>query len=184
MNYVYSTVLTLDYKVEEMKEDRDTVKDAVQEILHLNSKAKLPIGLQRVLRDMFQCKICLSVPITPPVNMSKCCKTLIGCEGCIYSWYSGPEALTKCYPSCCAERGYSETMLFRELDNFLGEVGAVLQAEEEIKSLMIFRHAGLVIVSRSIYNPKELYIIILYYHLPIHCYMHIRITSVYNDNYQ
>ena len=32
-----------------MKEDIDTVKDAVQEIIHLNSKAKRPIGLQRVL---------------------------------------------------------------------------------------------------------------------------------------
>ena len=42
---LYSTVLSLDYKVEEMKEDIDTVKDAVQEILHLNSRAKLPIGL-------------------------------------------------------------------------------------------------------------------------------------------
>ena len=42
-----------------MKEDIDTVKDAVQEILHLNSRAKLPIGLQRVLHDVFQCKICL-----------------------------------------------------------------------------------------------------------------------------
>ena len=40
------------YKVEEMKENIDTVKDAVQEILHLNSRAKLAIGLQRVLRDV------------------------------------------------------------------------------------------------------------------------------------
>ena len=161
-----------------MKEDIDTVKDAIQEILHLNSRAKLPIGLQRVLRDVFQCKICLSVPITPPVIMYKCCKTLIGCEGCINSWYSGPEALTKYYPSCCAERCYSKTMLLTGLDNILGEVGAVFQAEEGKKSLMISRHAGVVIVSRSIYNPKELYIIILYNHLPIHYYMHIRITSV------
>ena len=75
-------------------------------------------------------------------------------------------------------RCYSETMLLTGLDNILGEVGAVLQAEEEKKSLMISRHAGVVIVSRSIYNPKELYIIILYNHLPIHYYMHIRITSV------
>ena len=97
----------------------------------LTEKAKLPIGLERVLRDVFQCKICLSVPITPPVIMSKCCKTLIGCEGCVNSWYSGPDALTKCYISCCAERCYSEMMLLRGLDNFLGEVGAVLQVEEE-----------------------------------------------------
>ena len=63
--------------------------------------------------------------------MFKCCETLIGCEGCVNSRYSGPEALTKCCPSCCAERGYSETMLLTGLDNILGEVRAVLQAEEE-----------------------------------------------------
>ena len=54
-------------KVEEVKEDVDTVKDAVQEILHLNSRVKLPVRLQCVLHDVFQCKICLSVPITPPL---------------------------------------------------------------------------------------------------------------------
>ena len=128
---LYSTVQSLNYKVEEIKEDVDSMKDAIQEILHLNNKAKLPIGLQRILRDAFRCKICLKVPITPPIIMSKCYKTVIGCEGCVNTWYSGPEALIKTCPFCRAERGYSETMLLRGMDSFLAEVGAVLQAKEE-----------------------------------------------------
>ena len=131
---LYSTVQSLNYKVEEIKEDVDSMKDAIQEILHLNNKAKLTIGLQRILRFAFRCKICLKVPITPPIIMSKCCKTVIGCEGCVNTWYSGPEALIKTCPSCRAERGYSETMLLRGMDSFLAEVGAVLQAKEEEES--------------------------------------------------
>ena len=124
-------ITRIESKVNDVREDIDTMKEAIQDILHLNEKSKLPMGLQRLIRDAFQCKVCLSIPINPPVIMSKCCKTVIGCERCVNAWYSGPEALTKTCPSCRAERGYSETMILRGLDSFLIEVRKVIQTEDE-----------------------------------------------------
>ena len=63
--------------------------------------------------------------------MSKCCKSVIGCERCVNAWYTGPEALTKTCPACRAERGYSETMLLRGLDSFLLEIKKVIQTDDE-----------------------------------------------------
>ena len=40
----------------------------------------LPIGLRRVLRDTFKCQICHSVPVKPPVIVTKCCKKSLGCQ--------------------------------------------------------------------------------------------------------
>ena len=88
-------------------------------ILPLNGRSKLPLGILSLLRDAFQCKICLGIPVKPIV--SKCCKTIIGCDRCVNEWYSGSDALTKTYPSCRAERGYSETLILRGLDGFLLE---------------------------------------------------------------
>ena len=114
-----------------VREDLDTVKEAIKDIMHLNEKSIIPMGLQRIIRDTFQCKVCLKIPMKPPVIMSKCCKTIIGCESCVNAWYTGPEALTKTCPACRAERDYSETMILRGLDNFLTEVKKVVQTEEE-----------------------------------------------------
>ena len=63
--------------------------------------------------------------------MSKCCKSVIGCERCVNAWYTGPEALTKTYFTCWAERGYSETMILRGLDSFLIEIKKVVQTDDE-----------------------------------------------------
>ena len=44
----------------------DSVKTSINDILHLNERSQVPIGLQRLMRDAFQCKICLCTPIKPP----------------------------------------------------------------------------------------------------------------------
>jgi len=124
-------ITRIESKVNDVREDIDTMKEAIKDFLHLNEKLKLRMGLQQLIRDAFECKVCLSIPINPPVIMSKCCKTVIGCERCVNAWYSGPEALTKTCPSCRAERGYSETMILRGLDSFLIEVRKVIQTEDE-----------------------------------------------------
>ena len=108
------------------KEDKlDMVLDEVQgvkaslvEMMALTQDSKVPIGLKRIIRDTFKCHICHTVPIKPPVIVTKCCKNILRCESCINKWYSGSEALTKPCPACRAERGYNETMLLRGLDNF------------------------------------------------------------------
>ncbi len=124
-------IARIESKMNDMKEAIDSMKEAIDDILHLNEKSKLPIGLQRIIRDTFQCKVCLRIPMKPPVIMSKCCKVVIGCDRCVNAWYTGPEALTKTCPSCRAERGYSETMILRGQDNFLTEVKKVIQTEDE-----------------------------------------------------
>ena len=64
--------------------------------------------------------------MTPPVIATKCCKTLLGCEGCINGWYSGEDALTKSCPACRAERGYNDTLIVKGLDDFLEQVKEAL----------------------------------------------------------
>ena len=49
---------------------------AIQDISHLNSKSKLPMGILRLIRDSFLCRICLGIPIQPPVILSKRCKSI------------------------------------------------------------------------------------------------------------
>ena len=111
--------------------DVGELKSAVSDILTLSKETKIPLGLHQMLRDTLKCKICLSVPMTPPIIVSKCCKTVVGCEKCVNEWYSGPDALTKTCPSCLAERGYNETMLLRGFDDFITEVKKVIQTQDE-----------------------------------------------------
>ena len=54
----------------DVREDVEATKEAIKDILHLNENSKLPMGLQRLIRDAFQCKVCLAIPIKPPVNLS------------------------------------------------------------------------------------------------------------------
>ena len=89
------------------------------------------MGLKRILRETLKCHICHTVPFNPPVIVTKCCKTILGCESCINSWYSGEDALTKTCPSCRAATSYNETMLLCGLDDFLIQVRKAIQTEEE-----------------------------------------------------
>ena len=107
------------------------IKEALGEMMTLSADSSIPMGLKRILRETFKCHICHTVPINPPVIVTKCCKTILGCESCINSWYSGEDALTKTCPSCRAARGYNETMLLRGLDDFLIQVRKAIQTEEE-----------------------------------------------------
>ncbi len=107
------------------------IKETLGEMMTLSTDSNFPMGLKRILRETFKCRICHTVPSKPPVIVTKCCKTILGCESCINNWYSGQDALTKTCPSCRAERGYNETMLLRGLDDFLTQVRKAVQTEEE-----------------------------------------------------
>ena len=48
-----------------MKEDIESTEESIQDIWHLNETSKVPMGLQRIIRDAFRYKICLSIPIQP-----------------------------------------------------------------------------------------------------------------------
>ena len=111
--------------------DIGNIKDSLLDMFSLNEKSHIPLGLRRVIRDTFQCTICRQVPIHPPVIVTKCCKTILGCEECVNTCYSGPEMLSKTCPSCRAERGCNETMVLRGLDDFLVQMAKVLVTDDE-----------------------------------------------------
>ena len=119
-----------DDKLETILHNVESIKESLSDIFSLSENSCVPLGLKRVIRDTFQCTICRQVPIHPPVIITKCCKTILGCETCVNTWYSGPDMLTKTCPSCRAERGCNETMVLRGLEEFLAQMGKLLQRDE------------------------------------------------------
>ena len=84
-----------------------------------DANTQLPMGLQNEICGAFKCTICHIVPIKPPVITAKCCKSIIGCEECINSWYDGEDGLTKTCPLCRTDRGFTETMRFNGIERFI-----------------------------------------------------------------
>ena len=95
--------------------------------LALWGKSGLPSSLQTALQHAFKCKICQNTPFDPPVIMAKCCTSIIGCQKCVDSWFTGPNALSKTCPLCQQERGYAN----------LGTLHGFDEVTEEVKKLFI-----------------------------------------------
>ena len=89
---------------------------------------KIPAGLYRLIADTFRCQICRKTPITPPAIYARCCKRIIGCEGCVDTWYSG-ESVRTCPHGRC-ERAYAETMRIRGLDDFLHGIDPLFNTDD------------------------------------------------------
>ena len=81
------------------------IKDTMQEIMSLSADSSMPMGLKKILRETFKCLLLHTVSMNPPGIVTKCCKSILGCEARINSWYSGDDVLMKAYPFCRAERG-------------------------------------------------------------------------------
>lgn len=111
------------------------VKSMVNDILKVNQILSLPIGVVKLLRDAFKCKICLSTPINPPVIAAKCCSSMIGCEECVNHWYDGPEGLSKKCPHCNKPRGYASTFQFKGINEFLVGVKGLIKSDENNPSI-------------------------------------------------
>ena len=94
-------------------------KRALEELTEVNSLTTLPLSVLSLVKDAFKCKVCLKVPIFPPVIATRCCNTLLGCKECINSWYSGDDALDKNCPHCREPRGYAQTFQLKGIDDFL-----------------------------------------------------------------
>ena len=106
------------------------VKSMVSDILKVNQILSLPLGVVKLIRDAFICKICLSTPMKPPVITSKCCNSLIGSEECVNHWYDGADGLRKKCPHCNEPRGYASTFQFKGLDEFLVGVRKLIKSDE------------------------------------------------------
>ena len=123
--------LRTENKLDIVLDTMDAIKETLSDVMSLTKDTRIPVGLKRLMRDAFKCNICHTVPVRPPVIVTKCCKKILGCEPCVNHWYSGDEALTKTCPACRADRGYNETMLLRGLDEFLIGVRQAIQTEDE-----------------------------------------------------
>ena len=109
-----------------------SLRQDIKSIMKLSRGMKLPAGLHSQLMETFQCQICHSSPITPPVIYSRCCKRILGCEACVEGWYSGEDGRSKCCPYCRSERAYSETTRLRGLDDFLSAIAPLMDGSESI----------------------------------------------------
>ena len=49
------------------------VRDIMADMMSLTVNTNLLIGLRSVLRDTFKCHICHSIPVRPPLIVTKCC---------------------------------------------------------------------------------------------------------------
>ena len=114
----------------EAEEDIKEMRRDIQFLLQNSDKMNISPILYRQLRDTFQCHICHSTPIVPPVIFSRCCHRLLGCPTCVDGWYGGEDGMSCSCPICRFERAYSETTTVRGLDDFLKVITPLLATAE------------------------------------------------------
>ena len=64
--------------------------------------------------------------IVPPVIFAQCCKSIIGCQICIDTWYRGDDGITQKCPLCGTGHALPETMRQHGLDDFLHAIKPIL----------------------------------------------------------
>ena len=65
--------------------------------------------------------------MVPPIIFAKCCKTLLGCQTCVDTWYRGEQGQARACPKCRGERAYVETCRIVGLDDFMVKIAPLLQ---------------------------------------------------------
>jgi len=108
-----------DDKLQWLADEVASIKEILTDMMSVTANSTLPIGWRCLFCDAFKCQICHSIPIKPPIIVTKCCRNILGCQECVNTWYSGPEAMTRTCPVCRAERGCNETMLLHGSNEFM-----------------------------------------------------------------
>jgi len=101
-----------------LKDSVATLKDDISKLVDVNSTMVMPLGLGKSISDLMKCKICHSMPMSPPLIYARCCKSILGCEKCANAWYNGDNVLTKQCPLCAQASGYNETQCVLGFDDF------------------------------------------------------------------
>ena len=117
----------LDKMVEAIGHDVSAIRETMADMITIGN-CNLP--LKRVVHDTFKCYICHSVPVKPPIIITKCCENMLGCQECVNTWYAGPDATVKTCPICRIERGWDQTMVLRGLTEFLESIKNVYENGE------------------------------------------------------
>ena len=119
-------------------EDSRTLDMAVKEIharlealFKINQTAvPLPFAIISEMQLAFKCIICHDI-LSPPMMISTCCKSIVGCQRCIDTYYShndsGQDILNKVCPKCRAPRGYANTHRLLGLDDFVRAMKAIIE---------------------------------------------------------
>ena len=113
-----------------MKDIRDMKKD-LKSVLALTPESSIPLGLKHIMMETFQCSICMSSPVVPPVIYARCCKRLLGCQSCVDTWYGGDEGKMKKCPICRSERAYADTAMLKGFDDFYHAIVQILGKEQD-----------------------------------------------------
>ena len=77
-----------------IKDEIHAIRQDMQCFHQIDKRMKIPTSLYRALSDTFKCKICQRAPIIPPVIFARCCKSILGCRGCIDTWYKGEDGIS------------------------------------------------------------------------------------------
>ena len=99
--------------VKQLTSELKSVKETLTNIL---TKHSITQGWRQVLNEHFKCQICQGI-INPPILVSECCHTILGCQDCISRWY---EEASGC-PTCRAEDN-NATIVLRGLNDLLEKI--------------------------------------------------------------
>ena len=75
-NYHLAQQKKIKTELKEMKEELTKVKTIILQ-------TAVPNSIQQHHRGVIRCCICQTVPIRPPIIVSRCCMSVIGCEQCV-----------------------------------------------------------------------------------------------------
>ena len=116
-------------KLQTIQDDIKEIREELSKVFLLTSAMQVPIALRRLLYDTFRCGICRSTPMKPPIIFARCCKSIIGCQSCVDTWYRGEEGQQHTCPNCRESRAYVETCKINGLDDFLTAIAPVLEVD-------------------------------------------------------
>ena len=108
------------------------VKGKLDKVFALTKNTRVPLCFKQLISESFCCKICHVIPMKPPIIFALCCKTIVGCQGCVDEWYTSAEreaVLSKSCPACRGDRGYSQTVRLKGLDDLLKGVQPLFAEE-------------------------------------------------------
>ncbi|XP_065898986.1 uncharacterized protein [Dysidea avara] len=111
------------------KRIKNELRDMRDEFRGLRSiiERTLPISLRDKLKDILKCCICQVVPIRPPMVISMCCKSIVGCEQCVQQLLA-----TSHSANCplCRDTDF-ETVKVLGLDGLITAVSSYLEDETD-----------------------------------------------------
>lgn len=114
-------------KLSILSTDVREVKSSLAKIFTVTNSMSVPVGLRVTLYDTFKCSICQSTPMVPPIIFAKCCKSILGCQSCVDTWYRGDEGQSRTCPKCRSDRAYVETCKLNGLDDFLTIIAPLME---------------------------------------------------------